>query len=62
MEDVLGGNSARMEEKCLQNFYGKYLKERDHTEDLSIDGNILKGRVGFIWMRIGISGEFCKDF
>lgn len=58
MEYGLGGNLARTEKKYMQNFYGKYLKERDHTEDLSIDGDILKCRVGFIWMRIGISGGF----
>jgi hypothetical protein len=48
MKDGLGGNLARTERKCMQNFYGKYLKEKDHTEDLSIDGNILKCRVGFV--------------
>jgi hypothetical protein len=58
VEDGLGGNLGRTDEKCMQNLYGKYLKERDHTEDLSIDGNMLKCRVGFIWMRIGISGGF----
>jgi hypothetical protein len=58
VEDGLGENLARTEKKCMQNFYGKDLKERDHTEDLSIDGNILKCRVGFILMNIRISGGF----
>jgi hypothetical protein len=37
-EGGLGGNLAHTEKKCMQNFYGKYLKERDHKADLNIDG------------------------
>lgn len=63
LKDGLGGKLARTEKKCTQNICGKYLKERNHREDLSIDGNTLKCRVGLVWMRIGNSGgDFCKDF
>jgi hypothetical protein len=27
-------------EKCMKNFGGKNLKERDHSEDLSVDARI----------------------
>jgi len=62
MEVGLGRNLARTENKCMQNFYGKYLKERDHIEGLRTPGNILNCRVQFVWMRKGIIGDFCKDF
>jgi len=63
VKDGLVGKLARTEKKCTQNICGKYLKERNHREDLSIDGNTLKCRVGLVWMRIGISGGiFVKTF
>jgi len=39
-------------------FLWKLFNERNHREDLSIDGNLLKCGVGLVWMRIGISGGF----
>jgi hypothetical protein len=41
------------------------MKGRNHSEDLSVDGNIilelileqLGGRSGFVWLRIGTSGR-----
>jgi hypothetical protein len=78
--------STKGKKKYTQNFGRKILKERDHSEELSIDGDdtkirgyiyldkdrdqwrifkcfsidgkVLKCRVGFIWTRIGISGGF----
>jgi hypothetical protein len=48
-------------------FWSKILKGRDHTEDLGVDGRIIckvdlreigcEGGTGFIWFRIGTSGE-----
>jgi len=48
-----------------EKFWSKNLKERDHSEDLGVDGRIildligkLGGKVltGCIWLRIGTSG------
>ena len=33
---------ALSEEKCVQGFGGKTLKEGDHLEDIDIDGNMLE--------------------
>jgi hypothetical protein len=53
-------------EKSVQGFWWESLKERDHSEDQSIDGRIgsewilerLAGGVwiGFDWLRIGTDG------
>ena len=48
---MLGGKK----EKCLQDFGGKYLKKRDHMEDLGVDGKMdLKqtGWAGIAWINL----------
>jgi len=37
------GNAARMggEERCIQDFGGGNLGERDHLEDIGVDGRII---------------------
>jgi hypothetical protein len=47
-------------------FWSENLKERDHSEELGVDGNVIlqcilgkqcgKVRNGIIWLRIGTSG------
>ena len=53
------------EERCIQGFGGE-ASERDHLEDLDLDGRIILRRIfmkwnvqvwtGLIWLRIGTAG------
>ena len=47
-----GGN-----ERCIQGFGGRNLKERDHLEDLSVDMRVILKRIlkkedGVVWNRL----------
>jgi len=54
-------------DKCIQYFYCKNLKGRDHSVDLGVDGKVILGQIlwkdcrkvwnGFIWLRTGTSCE-----
>jgi hypothetical protein len=54
------------EESNIHGFVAKTLKERDHLQDLGIDGRVLlklifkkireEAWIGLIWLRTGISG------
>jgi len=54
------------EEKFIHELWGTNLKERDHLDDLSLDGNIILKRIFkkslwmawtvFVWFWIGSSG------
>jgi hypothetical protein len=57
------------EEKCRQVSWWENLKEREHLDDLGVDGRILKcisekqdGKAwtGLIWLRTGTSGRFTE--
>jgi hypothetical protein len=58
------------DEKCIQNFGRKNLQERDNSENLVMDGNIIlklildiqDGKVwtGLIWLRIGSVAASCE--
>ena len=50
---------ARMGERCVQGFGGEILKEREHLEDLSMDGRIIlkwEHRMDLIWRRMETGG------
>jgi hypothetical protein len=52
------------ENKSVQGFGGGNLKERDHLENLFLNGRIIlklngKALAVFMWFRIGTSGQLC---
>jgi hypothetical protein len=42
-------STGRREESCVQNFDRKKLKEKDHRDDLGVDGMVLKWIKNRMW-------------
>jgi hypothetical protein len=65
-KNEMGGTCGR-QDMCIQGFGGGDLIERDHLEDLGIDGSIIlkwifkkwdrKAWTGLLWLRTGTGGR-----